>query len=167
MQPTEIPNTVAEIKQNFPNMPRHSWETTGLPSGGRPFPWKLHLQEADESACSPQADIPNRLKVVNATIQLQRKTIYTPNSDGSKCSFFTSFSTVTGSNGISLLFGLHFSICKFFYIYIGHFYFFFTDCFDMPFAHFSSEIFVFLFICKMQKYLSKSLFLILELWCMG
>lgn len=118
MQPTEIPNTVAEIKQNFPNMPRHSWETTGLPSGGRPFPWKLHLQEADESACSPQADIPNRLKVVNATIQLQRKTIYTPNSDGSKCSFFTSFSTVTGSNGISLLFGLHFSICKFFYIYI-------------------------------------------------
>lgn len=100
---------------------------------------------------------------LHATVQLQRKTIYTPNSDGSKCSFFTSFSTVTGSNGISLLFGLHFSICKFFYMYIGHFYFFFTDCFDMPFAHFSSEIFVFLFICKMQKYLSKSLFLILEL----
>lgn len=49
---------------------------------------------------------------------------------------------------------------------MGHLYLFFSDSLDMPFAHSSSDIFIiFLLICKMQKYLSKSLFLILELWC--
>ena len=42
-------------------------------------------------------------------------------------------------------------------------FFFSSDCFDMPFIHFPSKSFIFLFICKMQTYSSKLLFLILKL----
>lgn len=54
MHSNEIPNTVAGIKESFPDIHRQSWKTAGLPVEGS-LPHKNSTwQEADGNTCSLQ-----------------------------------------------------------------------------------------------------------------
>lgn len=142
MQLFEIPKAVAGIKQNFPKNAQTGLGNHSLPSEGKPShkapcrklmrAYILHRQTF-QKVSPPKSGIPSQSWkhfwnfahiLSNCRGRWYR---HTPNSN--------TFVIVTGSNGITL-FGLHFSLCKFFRISIGHFYFFSSDCFDMPFIHF-------------------------------
>ena len=119
----------------------------------------------------PKSKLKAFLNLFIRTLKLQGKTVQisTPNSTGWKCPLLHTLCCCDRLKGCLIIVLVCISSLvrlKYFHIFIGHFNFLFSDSFDMPFAYFSREIFIiFLFISKMQKYLSKSLFLILELWC--
>lgn len=127
MQLFEIPKAVAGIKQNFPNtqtgLGNHS-----LPSEGKPS-HKVPLQEAvraytlrRQHSKPPKSGIPSQAESISETLHTYYPTAEEGGTDILSQQQHLCY-YVTGSNGITL-FGLHFSLCKFFCISIGHFYFF-------------------------------------------
>lgn len=169
MQLFEIPKAVAGIKQ-FPKNAQTGLGNHSLPSEGKPSHKSSSCRKLMRAYTLHRKTFQSLLKVgflVKAESISETLHTYYPTAEEGGTDILptaTPFVIVTGSNGITL-FGLHFPLCKFFRISIGHLYFFSSDCFNMPFIHFPSKSFIFLFICKMQTYSSKSLFLILELWC--